>query len=133
MAELKTKKTDASVSKFLDGIEDENKRKDSKAIVKMMTAATKSKPSMWGDSIIGFGSYHYKSASGREGDWMKAGFSPRKQNLTVYIMTDFRKYADYFKKLGKHKTGKCCIYINKLADIDLSVLKSLVEISAQDM
>lgn len=133
MAELKTKKTTKSVSTFLASIADEKKRKESKAIVKMMAEATNSKPAMWGESIVGFGSYHYKYASGREGDWMKAGFSPRKQNLTVYIMTDFRKYSDLFKKLGKHKTGKCCLYINKLEDIDFSVLKQLVTKSVQDM
>ena len=133
MAEPKTRKNNKSVAQFLNSIKDEKKRKESKAIVKLMEEATKEKPAMWGDSIIGFGSYHYKYASGREGDWMKAGFSPRKQNLTVYIMTDFDKYADLFKKLGKHKTGKCCLYINKLDDIDTQVLKQLVKKSVQGM
>lgn len=133
MSELKTKKNNKSVTKFLNGIKDEKKRKDSKAIVKMMEEATQSKASMWGDSIIGFGSYHYKYASGREGDWMKAGFSPRKQYLSIYIMSDFAKYSDFFRKLGKHKKGKCCVNIRKLEDIDFSILKKLVKKSVQDM
>jgi hypothetical protein len=133
MSDLKTKRNNKSVTKFLNGIRDEKKRKDSKAIVKMMEEATQSKASMWGDNIIGFGSYRYKYASGREGDWMKAGFSPRKQYLSVYIMTEFAKYSDLFRKLGKHKTGKCCVNIRELEDIDFSILKKLVKKSVQDM
>jgi len=127
MAELKTKKTEASVEKFLDGVKDEQKRKDSYAILKLMKQVTKANPKMWGDSIIGFGSYHYKYASGREGDWFLTGFSPRKQNLTLYIMSGFTKYPGLLKKLGKFKTGKSCLYINKIEEIDFQILKELIK------
>ena len=133
MAELKTKQNDQSVEAFLDGIADEQKRKDSYTIVKLMQQATKAKPKMWGSSIIGFGSYHYKGASGREGDWMLIGFSPRKQNLTLYLMAGFDNYAPLLKKLGKHKTGRSCLYINKLADVDVKVLKELIAQSVAHM
>lgn len=127
MTELKTKKTKASVEKFLDGVKDEQKRKDSYAILKLMKQVTKTEPKMWGDSIIGFGSYHYKYASGREGDWFLTGFSPRKQNLTLYIMSGFSKYPGLLKKLGKFKTGKSCLYINKIKDVDITTLKELIK------
>jgi hypothetical protein len=133
MAELKTKLNDGDVHAFLNSISDEKKRQDSFAILKLMQEATNAKPKMWGDSIVGFGSYHYKYASGREGDWFLAGFSPRKQNLTLYIMPSFEKYETLLNKLGKHSTGKSCLYIKKIEDVDLDVLKELVERSVQHM
>ena len=113
-AELKTKVNDASVRKFLNTVADEQKRNDCFEILKMMQRITKEKPKMWGSSIVGFGSYHYKGASGREGDWMLTGFSPRKQALTVYLMHGFDTHADLLKKLGKYKTGMGGLYIKKL-------------------
>ena len=127
MAELKTKKNEASVTKFLDGVKDEKKREDSYIILKLMKQITKADPKMWGDSMIGFGSYHYKYASGREGDWFVTGFSPRKQSLTLYIMAGISKYPDLLKKLGKFKTGKGCLYINKIEDVDIKILKELIK------
>jgi hypothetical protein len=127
MAELKTKKNEASVTKFLDGVKDEKKRQDSYTILKLMKQITKAEPKMWGTSMVGFGSYHYKYASGREGDWFVTGFSPRKQNLTLYIMSGISKYPDLSKKLGKFKTGKGCLYINKIEDIDIKTLKELIK------
>ena len=129
MAELKTKLSDASVEVFLDGIADEAKRRDSYAILAMMQEVTGVEAKMWGDSIVGFGSYHYKYASGREGDWMLVGFSPRKQNLTVYIMSGFEQYDQLLQRLGKHSTAKSCLYIKRLADVDLVVLRELVKLS----
>lgn len=126
MAELKTKKNEASVTKFLDGVKDEKKRQDSYTILKLMKQITKAEPKMWGTSMVGFGSYHYKYASGREADWFVTGFSPRKQNLTLYIMSGISKYPDLLKKLGKFKTGKGCLYINKIEDIDIKTLKELI-------
>jgi hypothetical protein len=131
MAELKTKPNDASVTSFLAEITDEQKRKDSFAILELMKKATASKPRMWGDSIVGFGKMHLKYASGRELDWFKIGFSPRKQNLTLYSMGGFDGYEELLGRLGKHKVGKGCLYINKLADVDLSVLKELLRKSAK--
>jgi nucleoid DNA-binding protein len=130
-AEVKTKKTEASVEEFLNGILDEQKREDSKKICGLMQNISGAEPKMWGASIIGFGTYHYKSKSGREGDWMRIGFSPRKQNLTVYIMNGFERYDELMAKLGKHKTGKSCLYIKRLSDIDLEVLKELINLSAE--
>lgn len=132
-AELKTKQTDASVDDFLNAIPDEQTRKDCFEIARIMKQATKSEPKMWGASIVGFGSYHYKGASGREGDWMLTGFSPRKQNLTLYIMAGFDHYEELLKKLGKFSTGKSCLYIKKLADVDKKVLKELVTESVKVM
>ena len=126
MAELKTKKNRANVDAFLDNIENEKRREDCKAVVKLMTDVTGELPTMWGRSIIGFGSYHYKYASGREGDWMATGVSPRKQNLTLYIMTGFPRHDALMKKLGKYTTGKSCLYIKKLEDVDRKVLRQLV-------
>jgi len=127
MAELKTKATRKSVNVFLDTVSDPQKRKDCDALVKLMKGITKAEPKMWGSSIVGFGEYHYKYASGREGDWFQAGFSPRKQNLTLYVMSGHKRQAELMKKLGKHKTGKSCLYINKLQDVDQNVLKELVK------
>lgn len=127
MAELKTKKNKASIEDFLNAVEDDNKRKDSFIIHKLMQKISGDKGSMWGSSIIGYGTYHYKSASGREGDWMATGFSPRKNALSIYIMAGFSKYDGLLKKLGKHKTGKGCLYVKKLEDIDMAVLEELIK------
>ena len=132
-AELKTKLNDASVTDFLNSVEDEQKRKDSFEILKLMKRASKADPKMWGSSIVGFGSYHYKGASGREGDWMMIGFSPRKQNLTLYIMPGFERYPALMKKLGKYSTGKSCLYIKRLSDVDVDVLKELMDESVAAM
>ena len=127
MVELKTKQNKASVTGFLRGIEDPQRRKDCRTVLELMKEVTGSGPKMWGDSIVGFGSYHYKYASGREGDWFVTGFSPRKANLTLYIMAGFSRYKELLAKLGKHKTGKSCLYIKRLADVDLAILRQLVE------
>jgi hypothetical protein len=127
MAELKTKQNEQSVTDFLQAVPDERKRDDSFAILELMKEVTGQEPKMWGDSIIGFGNYHYKYATGREGDWFLTGFSPRKQNLTLYIMSGFDEYDELLKKLGKYKTGKACLYINKLADVEISVIKELIQ------
>ena len=124
MAELKTQVTRASVEKFLDGIKDERKRQDCYELLKIMKKATKAEPKMWGTSIIGFGDHHYVYESGREVDWFLTGFSPRAQNLTLYMMGGFDREA--LKKLGRYKTGKGCLYINKLADVDIKALNELI-------
>lgn len=126
MSDLKTKQREADVRAFLQTIEDEKKRQDAFALLELMEEATGQPPKMWGESIIGFGSYHYKYASGREGDWFPAGFSPRKQNLTLYFAYGFEPHQDLMARLGKHKTGKACLYIKKLADVDLDTLRELV-------
>ncbi len=126
MAELKTKVNDASVDKFLRGISDQAKREDSYKILEMMKKATKAEPKMWGTSIIGFGDYHYKYESGREGDYFLSGFSPRKQNLTLYIMGGFDEHEELLNKLGKYSLGKGCLYIKKLEDVDTKILHELV-------
>ncbi len=133
MADLKTKATKVSVSKFLRAISDEGKRKDSLALRDMMTEVTKAKPEMWGPSIVGFGRYRYKYASGREGEWPLVGFSPRKQNLTLYIMSGFEGYDELLEKLGKHKTGKSCLYIKSLDDVHVPTLKKLIRKSVKHM
>jgi len=129
MAENKTKPTDIVVEDFLEGIEDPGKREDSKTISAIMEELTGARPKMWGESIVGFGEYHYKYASGREGDWFLVGFSPRKQNLTLYIMGYLEFYTDILEKLGKHKHGKGCLYIKRLKDIDVEVLRTLIKTS----
>jgi len=131
MAELKTKKTEASVEDFLNNLSSEETRKDCFEIVKMMKQATKAEPKMWGPSIIGFGSRLVKYASGRELDWMMIGFSPRKQNLTLYIPGSLDTYKDLFEKLGKHKTSKGCLYIKTLKDVDTKILKELIQQSVK--
>lgn len=133
MAELKTKKNDQSVEGFLASIENKQKREDSRTILALMEEVTGEEAVMWGTSIIGFGSYHYKYASGREGDWFLTGFSPRKQNLTLYIMAGFEEYEPLLTRLGKHSTGKSCLYVKKIEDIDLDVLRTLVERSVKHM
>jgi len=127
LVEIKTKENKASVKDFINSVDDEQKRKDSQTILKMMQKASGSKPKMWGSSIIGFGNSIYKSpATGREVEWFNIGFSPRKANLTLYLTTDISKAADDLKKLGKFKTGKGCLYIKKLEDIDMKVLDKMV-------
>ena len=132
MAELKTKKTEASVEDFLSTVTDEGTRKDCLEIVKLMKQATKADPKMWGSSIVGFGTQHLKYASGRELDWMVIGFSPRKQNLTLYIPGSLESYAELLKKLGKHTTGKGCLYVKSLKDVDAKVLKELIQRSVKE-
>jgi hypothetical protein len=127
MAELKTKLNDASVTDFLNSVDDAEKRKDCFKLVDMMREITGAEPKMWGTAIVGFGTYHYRYASGREGDWMQVGFSPRKQSLTLYIMSGFSRYEELMKKLGKHKTGKSCLYVNRLSDVDPVVLRKLIK------
>ena len=127
MSDVKTKKNEASVEGFLKSVENEKRREDSFVVLDLMKEVTGEKPTMWGTSIVGFGSYHYKGASGREGDWMKVGFSPRKQSMTLYIMDGFGSYDSLLDKLGKYKTGKSCLYINKLEDVDQTVLRELVK------
>lgn len=129
MAELKTKPTDADVNAFLQSIADERKRQDSYTLLHLLQEITGATPRLWGDSIVGFGDYRYVYASGRTGDWFVTGFSPRKQNLTLYVMGGFESHADLLAKLGKHKLGKGCLYINKLQDIDQNILRSLLETS----
>ena len=131
MAELKTKLNDASVNDFLNAIKDEQVRQDCWAIVEMMQKATKAEPKMWGTAIVGFGSSHYKYASGREGDWMLAAFSPRKQNITLYIWTGFEGRDEMLAKLGNHSCGKACVYIKRLSDVHLPTLKKLIKASVK--
>jgi len=133
MAELKTKLTDASVTDYLNAIENEQVRIDCFVILEIMQDATKAMPQMWGDSIVGFGTYHYVYASGREGDWPLIGFSPRKQNITIYIMAGFVQYEELLGKLGKHTRSKSCLYIKRLSDIHLPILVELIQESVNYM
>jgi len=131
LAVIKTKPTSLSVKDFIDGITEEQKRKDSYTILKLMEKAMKEKPKMWGSSMIGFGDVRYKSpATGREVDWFKIGFSPRKANLSLHLM-DLKRHADSFTKLGKFKTGSGCLYINTLEDIDLKILEKIITAAAK--
>ena len=132
-ADLKTKKTEQSVTAFLDGISDPQRREDCYAVVRIMKRATKAEPKLWGPSIVGFGDYHYKYESGRENDWFLTGFSPRKENLTLYIMGGLARYGQILKTLGKHKTRGSCLYIKRLSDVDQAVLTSLVSESVAHM
>jgi hypothetical protein len=133
MATQKTRETAASVEEFLNGIENRTRREDGLAMLELMREVTGEQARMWGSSIVGFGSYHYVYESGHEGDAMLTGFSPRKQNLAIYVMPGFSAYDSLLDKLGKHKTGKSCLYINKLADVDLKVLRTLLRRSVQVM
>src|SRR5947207_14039281 len=134
MVENKTTPNDQDVEQFLNSVDDERKRKDSYMILELMKQVTGMEPKMWGKSIVGFGSYHYKYESGREGDMILAGFSPRKQNLTLYNMGGgFERRDDLLQQLGKHTTGGGCLYIKRLDDVDLPTLKSLIEESFQHM
>ena len=132
MAELKTKETKASVEKFINQLPEE-RREDCFQIARMMEEITGDKPKMWGAKIVGFGSYHYKYASGQEGDWPITAFSPRSQDLTLYIMPGFTEYGDLMKQLGKHRTGKSCLYIKRLSDIHVPTLKKLIRASVKHM
>lgn len=130
---IKTRVNDDSVEEFINAVADDTKRKDSFTILEMYKKATGEQPKMWGTSIIGFGQYHYKSERSRqEGDWPLAGFSPRKQSLTLYVMSDLEDYSDLLKDLGKYKTSKACLYINKLADVDTKILEKLIKQSYLD-
>ena len=133
MAELKTKQTEDSVEQFINGVADPKRRQECFTILEIMKQATGAEPTMWGSSIVGLGNYHYKYASGREGDWFLTGFSPRKQNLTLYLMSGFDRFDELLQRLGKHKTGKGCLYINKIEDIDLPTLKELVRQSVDHL
>ena len=133
MAEPKTKRTKASVTEFLDRIPDEQRRRDCVRLVEIMKSATDAKPEMWGPAIVGFGRYRYKYPSGREGEWFVAGFSPRKQNLTLYILPSVESYPDHLKKLGKHTTGKSCLYVKTLDDVHVPTLKSMLKQAFKDI
>ena len=133
MTELKTQPNGASVDDYINSISDDGRREDCKKLINIMQKFTGEPPKMWGSSIVGFGSYHYKYASGREGDWFLVGFSPRAQNLTLYIMSGFDGYETLLGKLGKHTTGKSCLYVKKLKDVDMDVLKDLVRQSVAHM
>ena len=133
MGELKTKANSDSVDDFLNAIEDPKKKADIDYVLTMMREVTGNEPKMWGGSIVGFDSYHYKYDSGREGNWFITGFSPRKQALTLYIMAGFGRYDELLSQLGKYKTGKSCLYIKNLEDVDKKVLKDLVQSSVQYM
>jgi hypothetical protein len=131
MAQLKTRQTAQSVEKFLNGIKDEQQRKDSFTIVRLMKIATKSEPKMWGSSVVGFGNVHLKYASGRELDWFLTGFSPRKQAMTLYLMIGIDRHKDLLKKLGKYKTGKGCLYFKRIEDVNVGVLDKLIKRSVK--
>lgn len=133
MAQNKTQATPQKVSEFIAGIEDKRKRADCRELMKLMRASTGNRAKMWGSSIVGYGKYHYKYASGREGDFFLTGFSPRKQALTVYIISGFKPHPDLMEKLGKYKTGKSCLYVKSLDDIDREVLAQLIEASVAHM
>ena len=133
MSENKTKPTDAKVEAFIEAVDHEKKRADAWRMLEIMKEVTGMEPKMWGPSIIGFGSYHYKYESGREGDAMITGFSPRKAKMSLYIMPGFSKYDELMSRLGKYKTGKSCLYVNKLEDIDEEVLRELIAQSVKDM
>lgn len=127
MAELKTRPNATSVAAFLDRVEDPQRRRDAKALLKLMREATGQRPRMWGDSVVGFGTWHYRYASGREGDWFVTGFSPRKRALTLYLMCDITPLSADLARLGPHSTGKGCLYIRRLSEVDVGVLRRLVE------
>ena len=133
MAELKTQVNKASVAKFLNSIPDEQRRRDCIALADMMQAATNAKPEMWGAAIVGFGRYAYKYPNGKDAQWFVVGFSPRKQNLTLYIMPGVERYAEHLKKLGKHTTGKSCLYVKTLDDLHLPTIESMLKLAYKEM
>lgn len=133
MAEMKTQATDANVDDFLRSIPDDARRQDCLRVLEIMKRVTGDEPKLWGPAMVGFGSYHYRYESGREGDWFVTGFSPRKANLTLYIMAGFDRYAELLERLGKFKTGKSCLYVKKLADVDEAVLTELIAASVEHM
>ncbi|WKZ68799.1 MAG: DUF1801 domain-containing protein [Melioribacteraceae bacterium] len=130
---IKTRKNNQSVEAFINTIENPKRREDSFVVLDLMKKITKEEPKIWGTSIVGFGNYHYKYSSGREGDWFVTGFSPRKASLSLYIMSGFKEYEELLSKLGKFKTGVSCLYINKLEDVDMTVLKKLIKLSVKKM
>jgi len=132
MAELKTKETAASVEAFLDGIADEARRADCRALVAMMREITGAEPKLWGASIVGFGTYHYRYASGHEGDTCLAGFSPRKKELTLYLLPGLDRFRPLLDRLGRHREGKGCLYLRRLADVDTAALHELVAASVAE-
>jgi hypothetical protein len=133
MSELKTKETDDSVEAYLAAIDDRHRREECQIICDMMRDVTGLEPKMWGADIVGFGSYHYKYATGREGDWFVTGFSSRKQNISLYVMAGFSKYPELMETLGRYKTGKSCLYIKRTSDVDMAVLRKLIELSVRHM
>ena len=133
MAENKTTRNKNNVIDFLNNIREEKKRQDAFNLLELFKKTTGLRPEMWGSSIVGFGNYHYKYESGHEGDFFLTGFSPRKQNLTIYIMTGFDRYPQLMDKIGKYKTGKSCLYVKKLEDINLEVLKDVIRQSVDHM
>lgn len=133
MSDPKTRPTDASVRAFLDGVGDDQRRADCYAVLDLMREVTGEEPVLWGPSIVGFGSYHYRYASGREGDWMLTGFSPRKRELTLYVMAGFKRYDELMARLGSYRTGKSCLYLKRLTDVDVDVLRDLVAASVAHM
>jgi hypothetical protein len=133
MAELKTQPNQGSVVDYLNSVKNEKRRADSFSILELTQEVTGEEPLMWGDSIVGFGTYRYKYASGRQAEWFLTGFAPRKQNLTLYIMSGFSNYEQLLGQLGKYKTGKSCLYINKLEDVDINVLRKLIKESVDHM
>ena len=133
MAENKTQRNDGDVLAYLTSVENKRRREDSLVVMKMMEAVTGEPAEMWGTAIVGFGNYHYRYASGREGDFMLTGFAPRKAALTLYIMGGHERYQELMARLGKHRTGRACLYINKLADVDLDVLRELIAESVEYM
>ena len=132
MTEAKTRPTEQDVEQFLDGVADERQRRDCRAVAALMREVTGAEPRMWGDSIVGFGSYHYRYASGREGDWLLTGFSPRKQNLTLYLSYGVEQHGDLLARLGKHKVGKACLYLKRLDDVDQEALRELIRRSVEE-
>lgn len=128
MSELKTQKNDKNIQQFIEGLENKRRREDSLVLLELFSQVTGADPAMWGDSIVGYGAYHYKQKSGQEVDWFVSGFSPRKQSLSLYILSGFHAYSEQLDALGKHKLGKGCLYINKLQDIDLDVLRELIRL-----
>ncbi|MEQ8927737.1 MAG: DUF1801 domain-containing protein [Fulvivirga sp.] len=133
MSQNKTTATDQSVTQFLESVENETRRKDSFEVLEIIKEITQMEPKMWGGSMIGFGEYHYKYESGREGDFFRAGFSPRKQALTIYLMAGFKEYDELLQKLGKHKIGKSCLYIKSLDQVDMEVLEKMIRLSFEKM
>lgn len=131
MAEMKTRPTDQDVEAYLDTVADEKRRADTRAVMEIMREVTGEAPRLWGGSMIGFGSYHYRYESGREGDWFLTGVAPRKNALTVYIMAGFDRYDELMARLGKHSTGRSCLYIKRLEDVDLAVLRELIDRSVR--
>ncbi len=126
MAALKTQPTDASVEAFIASIAHEGKRRDSAVLEEMMTRVTGLQPVMWGENIVGYGAYEYKRASGWQGNWFKTGFSPRKQAISIYVMDGVESYSELLENIGKYRNGRSCLYINKLADVDLDILEKLI-------